>query len=67
MELLLTKQKDILPLIQVRIAGLMIFLLLVLQKLTHMIEADALVIHLNPLQELLQDEGETNFKGLLKN
>ncbi|MBU0558391.1 MAG: type 2 isopentenyl-diphosphate Delta-isomerase [Bacteroidetes bacterium] len=32
-----------------------------------LIEADALVIHLNPLQELLQPEGETYFKGLLKN
>jgi len=31
-----------------------------------MIEADALVIHINPLQELLQLEGEPNFKGLLK-
>ena len=36
------------------------------QKIVDMIEADALVIHLNPLQELLQKEGETNFKGLLK-
>jgi len=31
-----------------------------------MIKADALVIHINPLQELLQPEGEPNFKGLLK-
>jgi len=31
-----------------------------------MIEADALVIHINPLQELLQPEGDPNFKGLLK-
>ena len=37
-----------------------------LQKIIDMIEADALVIHINPLQELLQDEGEINFKGLLK-
>ncbi len=36
------------------------------QKLVDMIEADALVIHLNPLQELLQKEGEKDFKGLLK-
>lgn len=31
-----------------------------------MIEADALVLHLNPLQEMLQPEGNTNFAGLLK-
>lgn len=30
------------------------------------IEADAMVIHINPLQELLQFEGEPEFKGLLK-
>ena len=36
------------------------------QKIIDMIEADAFVIHINPLQELLQEEGETNFKGLLK-
>lgn len=36
------------------------------RKIIDMIEADALVIHVNPLQELLQKEGETNFKGLLK-
>jgi len=36
------------------------------KKLVDMIEANALVIHVNPLQELLQKEGETNFKGLLK-
>jgi isopentenyl-diphosphate delta-isomerase len=35
-------------------------------KLVEMIEADAMVIHVNPLQELLQKEGETDFKGLLK-
>lgn len=29
------------------------------------IEADALVLHLNPLQEALQPEGNTNFAGLL--
>ncbi len=36
-----------------------------IQKLTDLVEADAMVIHLNPLQELLQKEGEHNFKGLL--
>ena len=30
-----------------------------------MIEADALVLHLNPLQEALQPEGNANFGGLL--
>jgi isopentenyl-diphosphate Delta-isomerase len=31
-----------------------------------MIDADALVLHLNPLQEALQPEGQTNFRGLLE-
>ncbi|MFC2094540.1 type 2 isopentenyl-diphosphate Delta-isomerase [Bacteroidota bacterium] len=35
------------------------------KKLVEMIEANALVIHINPLQELLQKEGEPNFTGLL--
>jgi isopentenyl-diphosphate delta-isomerase len=30
-----------------------------------MIEADALILHLNPLQEALQPEGDENFDGLL--
>lgn len=34
--------------------------------LIDLIEADVFVIHLNPLQELLQSEGEPNFNGLLK-
>jgi isopentenyl-diphosphate delta-isomerase len=37
-----------------------------INRIIDMIEADALVIHINPLQELLQKEGETNFKGLIK-
>lgn len=35
-------------------------------SLIDMLEADAFVIHLNPLQELMQDEGEPTFFGLLK-
>ena len=31
-----------------------------------MIEADALILHINPLQELIQRDGNTNFSGLLK-
>jgi len=31
-----------------------------------MIGADALILHLNPLQEALQSEGDHNFKGLLE-
>lgn len=29
------------------------------------LEADALILHLNPLQECIQPKGDTNFKGLL--
>lgn len=31
-----------------------------------MIQADALILHLNPLQEAVQDGGDTNFDGLAK-
>jgi isopentenyl-diphosphate Delta-isomerase len=34
------------------------------QQAVDMIEADALIIHLNPLQEALQTEGDRNWKGL---
>jgi isopentenyl-diphosphate Delta-isomerase len=30
-----------------------------------LLEADALILHLNPLQECIQPQGDTNFKGLL--
>ncbi len=36
------------------------------QRLVDMIEADALILHLNPLQEALQPEGQTRFAGLLE-
>lgn len=35
-------------------------------SLIDMLEADAFVVHLNALQELLQKEGQPNFVGLLK-
>jgi isopentenyl-diphosphate delta-isomerase len=35
-------------------------------RAVEMIEADALILHLNPLQEALQPEGDTRFAGLLK-
>jgi isopentenyl-diphosphate delta-isomerase len=36
------------------------------QRAVDMIEADALILHFNPLQEALQPEGNVNFKALLK-
>jgi isopentenyl-diphosphate delta-isomerase len=35
------------------------------KKAIEMIDADAIAIHLNPLQEAIQPEGQTNFKGIL--
>ena len=35
------------------------------RRVVDMIEADALILHLNPLQEALQPQGNTNFAGLL--
>jgi isopentenyl-diphosphate delta-isomerase len=31
-----------------------------------LLEADALILHLNPLQECVQSHGDTNFRGLLE-
>ncbi|MGB5048887.1 MAG: type 2 isopentenyl-diphosphate Delta-isomerase [Caldilineaceae bacterium] len=35
------------------------------RRAVDMVEADALILHLNPLQEVLQPEGDTNWRGLL--
>lgn len=37
------------------------------QYLIDLVEANAMVVHINPLQELIQRSGETNFAGLLQN
>lgn len=34
-------------------------------KVIDLLEADALILHLNPLQECVQTKGDTNFRGLL--
>ncbi|MDR0677775.1 MAG: type 2 isopentenyl-diphosphate Delta-isomerase [Holosporaceae bacterium] len=36
------------------------------KKAVELIEADALVLHLNPIQEVFQIEGNTDFSGLLR-
>jgi len=36
------------------------------KKAIEMIDADAIAIHLNPLQEAIQPEGQTNFKSVLE-
>jgi isopentenyl-diphosphate delta-isomerase len=36
------------------------------KKVIDVIQADGLFLHLNPLQEVLQENGQTNFKGLLR-
>ncbi|BBD64200.1 isopentenyl-diphosphate delta-isomerase, type 2 [Nostoc commune NIES-4072] len=34
-------------------------------RVVDILEADALILHINPLQECIQPKGDTNFKGLL--
>jgi isopentenyl-diphosphate Delta-isomerase len=35
------------------------------QRMVDLLEADALILHINPLQECVQTGGDTNFRGLL--
>lgn len=37
-----------------------------IKKIIRMIDADAVAIHLNALQEAIQPEGQTNFKGIIE-
>lgn len=36
------------------------------RKVVDLLEADALILHLNPMQECVQTGGDTNFRGLLE-
>jgi len=36
-----------------------------IDEMVDMIRADAIIVHLNPLQELMQPEGDRNFRGIL--
>jgi isopentenyl-diphosphate delta-isomerase len=36
------------------------------RRVVDLLEADALILHLNPLQECVQTKGDTNFRGLLE-